>query len=124
MQTLYSKQILLRRKPRAKNQEGFSIKEEKRFIPQGTKECQMLLHFLLSSLDLEPPSYFASWVAQLVKNLPAVQESWIQSPGWEDPLGEGMATRYGILAWRIPINKGTWQATDHKVTKSHTRLSN
>ena len=44
----------------------------------------------------------ASLVAQPVKNLPAVQETWIQSPGWEDPLEKGKATPSSILAWRIP----------------------
>ena len=38
----------------------------------------------------------------MVKNLPAMQETWVQFPGWEDPLGEGMATHSSILAWRIP----------------------
>ena len=41
-------------------------------------------------------------VAQMVKNLPAVQETWVQSPGWEDLLEKGMATHSSILAWRIP----------------------
>ena len=41
-------------------------------------------------------------VAQLVKNLPATRETWVQSLGWEDPLEKGMATHSGILAWRIP----------------------
>ena len=41
-------------------------------------------------------------VAQMVKNLPPVQETWVQSPGQEDPLGKGMATHSSILAWRIP----------------------
>jgi len=41
-------------------------------------------------------------VAQTVKNLPAMQETWIQSLGWEDALEEGMATHSSILAWRIP----------------------
>ena len=45
---------------------------------------------------------WASQVAQLVKNLPAVQESWVRSLEWEDPLEEGMATHSSILAWRIP----------------------
>ena len=45
---------------------------------------------------------WASLVAQLVKNLLAVQENWIQSLGWEDPLGKGMVTHSSILAWRIP----------------------
>ena len=41
-------------------------------------------------------------VAQTVKNLPAMQETWIQSLGWEDLLEKGMATHSNILAWRIP----------------------
>ena len=44
----------------------------------------------------------ASLVAQTVKNPPAVQEIWVQSLGWEDPLEKGMATYSSILAWRIP----------------------
>ena len=44
----------------------------------------------------------ASLVAQMVKNPPAMQETWVQSMGWEDPLEEGMATHSSILAWRIP----------------------
>ena len=44
----------------------------------------------------------ASLVAQMVKNPPAVKETWVRSLGWEDPLEEGMATRSSILAWRIP----------------------
>ena len=43
-----------------------------------------------------------SLVAQLVKNLPAKQESWVQSLGQEDPLEKGMATHSSILAWKIP----------------------
>ena len=46
--------------------------------------------------------HWASFVAQLVNNLPARQETWVQSLGWEDPLEEGMATHSSILAWRIP----------------------
>ena len=45
---------------------------------------------------------WASQVAQLVKNLPAVQETWVRSLEWEDPMEEGMATHSSILAWRIP----------------------
>ena len=41
-------------------------------------------------------------VAQMVKNLPAMQEAWVLSLGWEDPLEKGMATHSNILAWRIP----------------------
>ena len=45
---------------------------------------------------------WASLVVQLVKNLPAKRETWIQSLGWEDTLEKGMATDSSILAWRIP----------------------
>ena len=45
---------------------------------------------------------WASLTAQMVKNLPAMQETWIWSLGWEDPLEKGMATHSSILAWRIP----------------------
>ena len=41
-------------------------------------------------------------VAQLVKNPPAMWETWVQSLGWEDPLEQGNATPSSILAWRIP----------------------
>ena len=44
----------------------------------------------------------ASLVAQLVKTLPAMQETWVRSLGWENPLGKGKATHSSILAWRIP----------------------
>ena len=44
----------------------------------------------------------SSLVAQIVKNLPAMRETWVQSLGWEDPLQKGMATHSSILAWTIP----------------------
>ena len=49
---------------------------------------------------------WASLVAQNVKNLPAMLETWVQFLGWEDPLEEGMATHCNILAWRIPMVRG------------------
>ena len=49
-----------------------------------------------------PQDSWASLVAQLVKNPPAMQETWVQSLGREDPLEEEMATHSRILAWRIP----------------------
>ena len=45
---------------------------------------------------------YASLVAQMVKRLPAVQETRVQSLGWEDPLEKEMATHSSILAWKIP----------------------
>ena len=50
-------------------------------------------------------------MAQLVKNLPAMQETWVQSLGWEDVLEEGMAVHSSILAWSIPMDSG---ACGHK----------
>ena len=47
-------------------------------------------------------AYWSSLVAQMVKNLPALQETWVQSLGWEHPLEKGMATYSSILTWRIP----------------------
>ena len=60
---------------------------------------------------------WASFVAQLVKNLPAMWETWVQSLGWEHPLEKGKATHSSVLARRIP-----W-TTVHGVEKSQTRLS-
>ena len=59
-------------------------------------------------------------MAQWVKNLPAMQETWVQALGREDPLEEGMATHSSILAWRIPMDRGAWWATVHGVTSSRT----
>ena len=51
-------------------------------------------------------------MAQLVKNTPAMQDTWVQSPGQEDPMEEGMAAHSSILAWRIPWTEepGTLQS--------------
>ena len=56
-------------------------------------------------------------MAQTVKNLPAMRETWVQSLGQEDPLEKGMATHSSILAWRIPMDRGAWRATGHAVAK-------
>ena len=56
------------------------------------------------------------------KNLPAIQETWLQSLGQEDPLEKGMATHSSIL--ENPMDRGTWQATVHGITKSQTQLNN
>ena len=57
----------------------------------------------------------------MVKNLPAMHETWVQSLGWEAPLEEVMATYSSIRAWRIPMDRGgAWRATVHEVTKSWT----
>ena len=66
---------------------------------------------------------WASLVAQMVKNPPEMQETWVQYLGWEVPLEAGMATQSIILAWRIPIDRGVWWAMEHRVAKSWTQLS-
>ena len=62
-------------------------------------------------------------MTQMVKNLPTMRETWVQSLGWENPLEE-VATHSSILAWRILMDRGAWQATVHGVANSQTRLSN
>ena len=62
-------------------------------------------------------------MAQLVKNLSAVQETLVRSLGWEDPLEEEMATHSRILAWRVPMDGEAWQVAVHGAAKRQTRLS-
>ena len=66
-----------------------------------------------------------SWaflVAQLVKNPPAMRETWVRSLGREDPLDWGMATHSSIPAWEIPWTEEPGRATVHRVAKSWTQL--
>ena len=56
----------------------------------------------------------------MVKNPPAIQETWVQSLVWEDPLKKGMATHSSTLAWRISMDRGAWRATVHGVVKNQT----
>ena len=65
---------------------------------------------------------WSSLVSQLLKNLPAMLETWVQSLGWDDPLEKGMATHYSILAWGIHglyihgvANCQTWLSDFHNV---------
>ena len=81
------------------------------------KRCQIL------NTTLNLKILRASLVAQMVKDPPAMQETWVQSLGWEDPLEEGMATHSSILAWRIPMDRGACWATVHGVAKHRTPLS-
>ena len=67
--------------------------------------------------------YFHLTFAATVKNLPAMQDTWVWSLGREDPLEKGMTIHSSILAWRIPMDRGAWQSTVHGVTKSWTQLS-
>ena len=61
---------------------------------------------------------WASFVAQLVKNQPAMWETWIQFLGWEDPLEKGKAIHSSVLAWRIP-----WTVQSRKESDTTERLS-
>ena len=65
---------------------------------------------------------WASLVAQMVKNPLAMQETWVQSLCWEDPLEAGMATPSSILACRIPMDSEAWPATVQRVAKSRAQL--
>ena len=70
------------------------------------------MHHLFHSIELK-----ASLVVQIVKNLPAMQESRVRSLGWEDPLEKGTATHSRIIAWRIPWTEEPWRATVHGVAE-------
>ena len=63
-------------------------------------------------LPAPPTPIFASLVGQLVKNLPAIWETWVLSLGWEDPLEKGKATHSSILAWRIPWGRKELDTTE------------
>ena len=61
-------------------------------------------------------------MAQIVKNLPAMQETWVQSLGWEDPLEKEMAIHSSISCLENPMDRGSWQAIAHGVTNNLIRL--
>ena len=65
------------------------------------------------------PFKTASLLAQTIKNLPAMQETWVLSLDWEDPLEKGMAT-HSILAWRSPWTEEPGRLQGHGVTKCQT----
>ena len=62
-------------------------------------------------------------MAQLVKNLPAMQEIWVRSLGWEDPLEKGKATHFGYSGLENPRDGGAWWAAIYGVAQSRTRLT-
>ena len=53
--------------------------------------------------------------------LQKMREMRVQSPGWEDPLEEDLATHCSVLAWRIPVDRGAWRAAVHGAAKSRTQ---
>ena len=54
----------------------------------------------------------------MVKNAPAMQDTWVQSLGWEDPLEKGIETHSTIINQENPMDRGAWWATVHGVKKS------
>ena len=90
----------------------------------GHLEPYLFIHSSICSFNNYLVSTRAYLVAQTLKNLSAMWETWVQSLGWEDPLEEGMATHSSLLAWRIPMDRGAWRVTVRGVTKSQTQLSN
>ena len=76
----------------------FTLARSAHFLPWN-------IFWLLCFHSTFMPSFWYQWaslVTQMVKNLPAVEETWVQSLSWQDPLQKGMATHSSILAWRIP----------------------
>ena len=87
-----------------------------------SKQSVLLLYQSGWHLYLEVDLTKAFLVVQMVKNPPAMRETWVQSLGWEDPLEEGMATHSSVLDWRMLMDKGAWRAAVHGITQNWTRL--
>ena len=81
-------------------------------------------HLILKKKKKKVQKIEASLVAQLVKNLLAMQKTQVQFLDWEDPLEKETATHSSIRAWRIPWTGEPGKTTVHGVTQSRTRLSN
>ena len=77
------------------------------------EDCLKILLVPEIPASYQPRGFFL--VARLVKNLPAMWKTWVQSLGWEDPLEKGKATHSSILAWRI-----SWNSIVHEVAQSRT----
>ena len=75
------------------------------------------------AIDEDPHTPVGFLVAQMVKNLPAVQETWVQSLGWEDPLEKGMAIHSSILAKRIPWTEEPGSCKEYDTTEKLTLLT-
>ena len=93
-----------------------------------TKDLVRNIKFWTSpqNLGLSPPdvSDMSSLVAQLVKNLPAMQETWVQFLGQEDTLEKEIANHSSILAWtKYLMDRGDWKATIHRVARAGRDLA-
>ena len=76
-------------------------REESQYICDFSEGVPAVKHIFWQKLAVS----WASPVAQMVKKLPTMQDTWIRSLGWEDPMEKGMATHSSILAWRIPLTE-------------------
>ena len=86
--------------------------------------AEHVFHWLIvSKTQVSIIFVWASLMAQMVKNPPAILKTWVWSLGSEDPLEEGMATHSSILAWRISTDRGAWRSIVHGVAKSQMGLS-
>ena len=91
-----------------------------------------LISFLFSNLNFYMECGFGFLSGSVVKNLPAIQEMqemWVQFPGQEDPLEEGLATHSSILAWRIPWTEGLagyrlWGCKESDMTETIEHIQN
>ena len=88
---------------------------------QGTLKSFLQHHNLKASILGHSAFLKASLVAQMVKSLPAMHETWVQSLSWKDPLEKEMATHSCLENF---MDRGAWQAIVHGVTKSQTKLNN
>ena len=121
--------IMVPKRRRGKNTEKMKIWFHRQTFIEVTSQKASNLHcffrpqLLMQRSELQHRHFGVSLVAQMVKNLPAMQETQVQSLGEEDPLEKELAIHSSILAWRIP-DRGAWRATVHGVTKSRAHLSN
>ena len=76
-----------------------------------------------SKLKIFTTSIVLTLMAQAVENLPAMQETWVQSLGWEDPLEKQMATHSSYSCLENSMDRGAWWATVHGVARSWPRLN-
>ena len=100
---------------------------ELEILPWGCWETQrwfaVLSHFRGRTTSVY--GLLGELVVQMVKNLPAMQQTWVRSLGWEDPLEKGMATHSSVLVWRIPWTKDLvgYSPWDHKESDLTEKLA-
>ena len=112
----------------SKKEPSLCVSALKNLRNNGEQEKQVSEESIQSSLYTVLTHAKASLVAQIVKNWPEMQETWVQSLDWEDPLEERMTTHFRILAWEIQRTEEPCGATVHGVghnwaTNTHFSLS-